>query len=139
MTTRSAVDKNIGLCLGLPGKILTRSSASSAPSASVSDPYQQGTSASASGSAEQEDTAGHLPVPTKQKVDRCLYEPIDFNDTAGLDITDTAERTIDRSIIEKIFPEHSSSIICEGGVLDDIKLYPATLEACITEIETLRC
>jgi len=107
MTTRSAVDKNIGLCLGLPGKILARSSASSAPSAFVSNPSQQGTSAS--------------------------------EDTAGLDITDTAERTIDRIVIEEIFPEHSSSVIFESGVIDEIGMYPSTLEACITEIETLRC
>jgi len=139
MTTRSAVDKNIALVSGLSGKIQARPADTQA-NTNLSQPSEV--------KKTKEDSKGPLLVTANQQVDRSLFEPIEFNDTTDLNITDTAERTINKSVVDEIFPEleqiselfpeHSSSIINENDVILDSGSYPDTVEECIKIIDALR-
>jgi len=76
---------------------------------------------------------------SKQKVGEPLLKSSEFDDTDELNIDDTAERTINNTVIDEIFPDHSSSIIreCEVSGILDIPAYPNTLEGCRREIDEL--
>jgi len=50
-------------------------------------------------------------VSSKQQVGEPLFESIEFDDTAELNINDTAETTINRNVVNELFPDHSSSVI----------------------------
>jgi len=129
MTTRSAVDENTVLVAGLTGKTKARAIVS-----------QSGAGASEDEQAitNEEDTKGQHPVSSKQQVNEPLYEPIEFDDTAEFNIDDTAEITINKSVVSELFPDHSSSIICENDVILDTVSYPDTIEGCIQATTILR-
>jgi len=135
MTTRSAVDNNTILESGITGKSKAKSTVSI-----TSDPSQSGAGASVDDQAifNKEDTKQQHLVPSKQQVDKSLFEPIEFDDTAELNITDNAERTINKSIVSELFPDHSTSIIGEHDVILNTSSYPDTLEECIQVINSLR-
>jgi len=81
---------------------------------------------------------GQHPVSSKQQEGDPLFEPIEFDDTAEVNIDDTAELTIIKSVVSELFLEHSSSVICENDVILDTVSYPDTIKGCIRVINTLR-
>jgi len=121
MTTCSAVDKNTVLVSGLTGK--TKAKAIIVTLASdITGPFQSGACALEEGQAiinedDVQETEGPHPVSSKQQVREPLFESIEFNDTAELNIDDTADITIKKSVVSKLFPEHSLSIIYENDVI----------------------
>jgi len=141
MTTPSAVHENSVLVSGLTGK--TKARAIVTFSSDITDPSQSGAGASKDEQAitneeDAQDTKGQHPVSSKQQVGEPLFEPIEFDDTAELNIDDTAEITRNKSVVSELFPEHSSSIICENDIILNTVSYPDTIEGCIQDITKLR-
>jgi len=146
MTTRSRVNRNIVLASGLSGKLQTKPNDTQA---NTNPPQSSEINLNPSQPSvigkNTENAKGPLSGSSNKQVNLSLFEPIAFDDTADLNITDSAERTINKSIVDEIFPvpseespEHSSSRICGNDVSLDTEAYPDTREDCITVIDTLR-
>jgi len=143
MKTRAAVNKNTVLVSELTVK--TKAKAIVVLSSNISGPSQMGACAGEKEEANSDEdnfqeAKGQHPVSSKQKVGKTLLDFIEFDDTAELNINDTAEITINKHVVTKLFPDHSSSIIHEADISNvlDKTSYPYTLEGCKIVIDELR-
>jgi len=141
MITRSAVDENTALFSGLTDK--TRAKAIVALSGDIAGSSQSEACAGEEGQTvinedNGQETNGQHPVSSKQQVGEPLFESSEFDDTAELNIDDTAVTTINNIFVNELFPEHSSSISYENDVMLDKASYPETIEGCIQVIVELR-
>jgi len=132
MTTRSLIDLYTVLVPGLPVK--TKAKPIVTLSSDVTDPFQSGVGAA----KDEQAIFNEDPVSSKQQVDESVFEPIEFDDTADLKLDDTAEVTINKSVVSELYPNHSPSNIDENDVLLDTVSHLNTIEECMQIISKLR-
>jgi len=96
-------------------------------SSDITDPFQSRTGAA----EDKQAIINEYPVSSKQQVDESVFEPIEFEDTADLKLDDTAEVTINKSVVSELFSDHSPSTIDENDVILDTVSYPNTIEGCM--------
>jgi len=87
---------------------------------------------------DDQETDGQLPVSSKQQVGEPLFVSSKFDDTAELNFDADDFTTIDQSIVDEVFTEHSSSISYKDDVTQDRASYPKTMDGCIQVINELR-
>jgi len=130
MTIRSAVDKNSILLSALSRKPKAK------PSVTLSSDIPDLLQVTADAKEDEQAISIKDPVISKQKLNDSVFEPIKFDVNAALD--DTAEVTINKSVVSELFPDHSPSSIDESDVSIDTVSFPDTIEGCVEVIPKLR-
>jgi len=137
MLTRSGVDENTILCSGFTNK--TKAKAIVALSVDITVPSQSKVKEEQTIiNEDDQETNGQHPVSSKQQVGELLIVPNEFDDTAELIIDVIDATTINQSIDDKLFIEHSPPSSYANNAILYRASYPDTIEGCIKVIVELR-